>query len=206
MDIGDVWEMTATWNLQNQDCTNVLHLVATANVTGGATNQEITDALDAFFFNESSTWNPDAALYRGSHLICRYGTDIGEVRFATANIGSPGVITSSSELMPKQCAALITKRHAKAVKGNRGRMYCGFLTESTVVNGRLSGVTIGLFSNMRDWIANGDTIIGVGGSTAIRFVIANNANLPAIKLIDSCVVSPDIATQRRRGDFGRQNT
>jgi len=205
MIFGDNWRMVTRWNLQNQACLNIFYLRVIATSTGGASTGEIATALDGFFYNNSSLWNPSVATYQGSHFVCVAGIEVGQEFSALANVGEPGVQAPAAGIAAKQLCGLITKRHLMAIPGNRGRMYCGFLVADDVVGGTASVSLQATMQDVADWIANGDTVVGTGGTSTLEFGLVPEGSPSTFKPIKQCTVSPLLATQRRRGDYGRPN-
>lgn len=202
---GDTWRLQIGWAYEQQWALNV-HYLRQLSITGaGATNQEIIQVLENDIYALTKTWNSAAHKFLFADMVCVYGVQVGQQAFSNLLAGTGGDMGGADGFAPKQVAGLITKRHSMAVRGNRGRTYCGFLTQTDTVGGV---ATVGLQAKMQnyaDLLSLGTTIVGAGGTSSLRFGLWPRGNPSTFRLIDSCVVSPFLATQRRRSDFGRTN-
>jgi len=205
MIVGDTWRIAYRWHLENQDCISVHHIRAISTTGAGATNDEMAIALEDTLYQITDDWNPAAATWRELIFICTYGIEIGTVIFSSVHNGDPGAAAPADGQAAKQLTGLITKRHPQAIRGNRGRTYCGFLTEVEASGGVASVGLQAQIADLANLIASGTTIVGAGGSTSFRFGLVPASDNTIFRLITSCAVSTKLATQRRRGDFGRPN-
>jgi len=130
-----------------------------------------------------------------------------EVAFYARQATRPGLITSTS--MPGQCAGLISFYSEIAGPGGRGRLYFPFLpyTKADSYDNMDAAWTDDL-QVLADFLIQGNTFGSGGNSITVTWGHSRVPTDPALNWIPwvKSVAHPSIATQKRRGFYGRTNS
>lgn len=181
---------------------NIRNGFLTGVTGGGLTDAQITAAFSSLL---SLAYRP--LLSANARYIGCTIQDLQNVPQEPAVIATDGAGDGlvSGDPLPKQTAGLITLRATTGGRHGHGRLYVPFPGEddnSTVGKPNLTYmdklITLGIF-----WSSPVTITIG-GASVTINPVIRNRLNGDTVN-VTSFVAQDRWATQRRRGDFGRQN-
>ena len=122
-------------------------------------------------------------------------------------IADPQAGETTGDLIPRQAAAIISKKGTNAGRTGRGRVYIPFLSDAIVgdsghINtlGRtnLTALAVAIFTERSIDFGGGDVV-------TITPVIQNTLT-PYFNEITAYAVRTKIATQKRRGDYGKPNS
>jgi hypothetical protein len=145
---------------------------------------------------------PSTALY--------YGLSIQRVlptKSQPITLADPSAGTAMGDLNPRQCAGIIAKKGTLADRPGRGRIYVPFLADSqtgdtghlnTLGKTNLDAIGTQLFVPQS---------IDFGGGNVLGIVpVIRNFLTPFFNVITTFQTRLKIATQKRRGDYGRPNS
>jgi len=181
---------------------NVVHYDVSA-VVGTPTYEELADDLTTSVADDFKPWLSDNANYSGLKIRL-VGETPAPAPVYTA--GGAGVGTGGATL-PRQLAGLIRKRLDLAGPQGRGRMYVPFPGADMQENGAVSAAGQAQLGLIRAAVfgAAGSIALTPGtGSCTLAPVLWNRATDSFSGLV-STQISPQFATQLRRGYFGRPN-
>lgn len=113
---------------------------------------------------------------------------------------------AAGNLTPRQSCGIVAKKGDLPGRPGRGRIYVPFLADSLVgVTGHLNGVGSADIGFLAIKLFTSIVVDCGGGNTVTTFPCILNRPAPGFNLINSYTVRTKIATQRRRGDYGRSN-
>ena len=198
---GDRVQVRVITQLLTQVGMNVLHMTPTTVTTGGASLQEIANALDtalAPLYKPAMTSNSS---WRG--VGCQNITAPRSLEyFSVANTG-PG--TGATPPMGAQVCGVITYKTTNAGPSWRGRSYIAFPPGTA---SQTTGIPTASYTTLLAAIATAilapGTVVGATGSTAFRFGVLQSAT-DIVQFYASATVPSKWATQKRRGNYGRPN-
>jgi hypothetical protein len=200
---GDVIRGSAITDIAGQTANTGWFYAVTAVGGSPATDQDFCNALDTAVAALFKAWLPSEVRYSGiiAGIVARSPNPVGVQQTTNAGVG-----TAAVEPLPKQCAGITSWYTATAGRRFRGRTYWPFPSSAwNDVNGELSGAGKTAADNIASAV-QGLTSISSGGRTA---TIALGIYHRLTKLTTPVTVRltrGTIATQRRRGDFGRLNS
>jgi hypothetical protein len=203
---GDIIQVRVTCSEGNQISQNVLHYLLTVTGGGGMTQLQIATAFQNVVSPTYRQMMPATAFFEGVRV---QNLSPPMAVAAETNLHNAGTATGNG--MPRQASALIRTHTEFAGKKNRGRVYVGLLSSVFLdPGGILNGAGFALVSNLATLI--GPTVpLAFGGQTVNLALGVRHPNLPAppgtpsLTLVSSVEPTAFLATQRRRGDFGRTN-
>jgi hypothetical protein len=207
----DVLEVTVAMLLGAQLGLNKTTWQVTGTTTGGATQQEISAVLDGNWAAAYKALVANGVAYRGTSVQKIWPLPRVVREF---NVTNAGAGTAGAAACPTQTAGLISFQTANSGRSYRGRIYIPFPAIVDVQNSGAPVVGYGTrTATLATWYVNPITIVGVGGSTTIQQVIfhrkpTKSGGPPPAHSSDNVVSSSTrvlFATQRRRGEYGRQN-
>lgn len=183
-----------------------------ANVGGtGATDQDVADQLNTLAAADYIALLSTNATYDGVQVqICLTGYPFKAKYSSVSNIVGAGPGTVTGNVMPTQTSGLISYQSAFAGQQFRGRSYIPFPggADNTTTGDPTAGYVMRL-TTLAGVLETGLIITPAGGTVTLVRVLLNGPDKGGITPNPSPVVgaTPSIrwATQRRRGDFGRQN-
>jgi len=188
---------------------NVLHWVVTNVTTLGATVNEIASALDDTWHVAYKNWLSDKATYIGTGVRILTPPQTLE----QPSTGNSDVGTNTSLQVPTQNAGLIVLKTDFSGPKNRGRIFVPFVSTGSVApTGELSVGGTTLLNAIATAIDTTQTIVGGTGTTTLALVVKHGpgpTNPPPSLLsvlVKTIAASSGIATQRKRGDFGKLNS
>lgn len=204
--IGDLIQVRVQCVQGPQLSMNVLHYRVTSIVGGGLTLLEMGNALNGLWSPVYRPWMPVDATYRGVLVQNLQPPKTDSVEAATSLAG-----TAIGAGMAKQVSGLITYRTGFGGRANRGRSYIGFGSSTWMqAGGELSGAGLAILTALG--VQLGPIIAPTfgGKQTALHLVIRHpdaGGPPPVPQSTDVATVQAEqlLATQRRRGDFGRPN-
>lgn len=200
------------FSLQAQLSLNILHYVVGATSPTPPTDQDVADQVDGFYSAVYRPAMPATASYRGVEVqilntVWPYkALYVGATQNAAAGDG-----TASGAPLPGQVSGLISYQTARPGQGFRGRSYIGF---PAIVHDTGAGNPTPAYRVLLNAIGNitaaGIAVVTLGGNTAtlVRVILHGKDKtgfIPTPTPVDGFATSANWATQRRRGDFGRQN-
>jgi len=146
---------------------------------------------------------PSVASYLGMYLatINVPGIPSGVV---TSHLGT-GAGTASGDLLPRQASALLHFETVLAGRHGRGRMYIPFGTEDFNTSaGELITIGLAVADALRLFYGTPQTVSNAGVHCQLWPAVRDRAT-NVLTLIFESRTEKRWATQRRRGQFGRQN-
>jgi len=118
--------------------------------------------------------------------------------------GLPG--TGGPLLGPRQAAAIVTKRTALGGRAGRGRIYVPFLPTLLIANGHLEPVAgLPALQALAAVLFNPIVLTAHGVGATLAPLLNSPANLAGNPIV-GYVARTRLATQKRRGDYGKPNT
>ncbi len=175
------------------------------DIVGGASfdAQDYVDALSlrASFLHRA--WMPDSCRYLGMQL---YNINVAGIpsEVVTSAAGG-GLGNQSSEQLPRQVAGLIHLKTLLASRHGRGRMYIPFGCELwNTTNGDVSPTALAILDSLRILYGEPQTVSLAGVHCQLWPAIKERAT-NVLTLVFNSSTEKRWATQRRRGQFGRQN-
>lgn len=208
--IGDILEVRTVCQCfdTTQISVNVMHYRMTSQGSSAPDLDEIAASFSNHFNAGYQLIMPASCTYRGTG-VKNLTLPATEEHVSKASSG-PG-LASGTEL-PQQVSYVINFKTGLAGKGHRGRIYPGFVPTSHVnSSGNMSAAGITAIqlaaSNIPiTWTAGSGGVTG----TYVLIVLRRQANklplpFPTWDNVNLVTARLQFGTQRRRGDFGRQN-
>lgn len=205
--VNDLLQLRVNCQAASQLSQNVTHWVVTSTVGGGMSLGQLADAMFIHFRDVYKAWMPVTAFYNGVSLqnVTPPRTDPFE------GAGAAGAGGAIGNLEPRQASGLIRTLTGLGGRANRGRIYIGFLASSSVdASGELDAGGFALITGIAN--AYGPSITYTLGplQTQVQLTVRHPDTLPPARVpvftqVTSIQPQLLIATQRRRGDYGRQN-
>lgn len=204
-----VWCNTAAGN--GQASVNTIWFTVAATGSPPATDQDVADTLDGLIHAQMKGLLSAIATYRGVQAqiyssVTPYLAFFVDV-FQNANAGAG---TVAGNILPPQSCGLISFSTARSGAGFRGRWYQPFPGAADDSGG--GSPSAGYITRLA--ALAGNVSIGlapaIGGRTAtlVRAIVHGKNKggvIPPPTPVVGASASSNWATQRRRGDFGRQN-
>lgn len=180
---------------------NVLHYQCTAKAGTGCTPAQMALTFDAGCAAAYKAWLDNNSTYRGVGVKTLFPTPSIEV----ASVANTGVGTGGAIAVPGQVSGIINLTTAVPGRKGRGRIYPGFFSTTLLTAaGELGAAGQLLLAAINTAIPFTFTS-GAGGNTnQYQLIIYNRLAHVGTNVITSLAESK-LATQRRRGDFGRTN-
>lgn len=211
--LGDLLKVRAWVKDGDQAAVNTIYYLCTGGNTGGVTDQDVANSLEA-------NWNPlyialinNNAEWRGVQVYTKPSTP-GFPLAPVFNNGNPLNGTAGAVSLPKQTCGLIRYTSTNAGRQFRGRIYLPFpAATDNALDGAPSTGYLTRLSALATFLQNTFFLTDISGT---KFI-------PCIQVIEHGpfgkppqpppIPSPILAwnssnrwaTQRRRGEFGRQN-
>lgn len=205
---GDFLEARVLCQAANQLSENVLHyrVVSTA-VAGGLSLQDIATGLGLRLVAPYRAWMPVTASFNAVFVQNLTAPRTNPLE----SIGAFGAGTALGVLVPRQASALIKKETSLGGHANRGRMYIGFIASSSITPAsELDGGGLALLVGIAE--AVGPLIVLLIGASGVTLqLVVRHPDLPGPPRVpqgvDVSSLQPQIliATQKRRGDYGKGN-
>lgn len=205
--IGDFIEARVHCNAAFQLSLNVLHYELTAQIGGPLTLQQMCTAFSTAIGPAFRAWMPAAATY--SFVSFQNLTPPKSVTVQSAVGSGPG--TAAGNLVPRQVSGLARYRTDFAGRSQRGRNYIGFPTDGNITaDGELSAAGIAaLLAVIASYGRVVNLTVGVITTSMILAIrhkdIPGPPPVPSWTQVTATAAGVLLATQRRRGDYGRPN-
>lgn len=177
------------------------YIISDLVASSGSTVENMTTYLDTLISALYKNWLASDATYYGISVNRLQPSALQPITVVDPFTGTNGTKTS-----PKQSSSLVTKKTATPGKTGRGRVYIPFVSQtSTTVNGELNVVGFGFLDAISAFMFTPIPITFPGpGSCNLNPVLCKSTvDIP--KPIVSWQSRRTIATQRRRGDYGKLN-
>lgn len=198
---GDLLQIRVGCATVDQAGLNVLHYVVGASTGGIVTLANIADAFDSVFAPLYKACLAPPATYRG--VGCTNLTGIRTLESVANTRAGPG--TSGINLAPPQCAGLLSYKSGFAGAANRGRSYIPFPSSvSTLVDGTFNPTYVTALSLIGAAIAANRSVVNGAGNVTLFQVIKHSKDLTYATVLQQAA-HQRVATQRRRGGYGRLN-
>jgi len=201
----DVLEHTIYTQADEQLGVNVCHY-RVSGVTGLPTYEQLVTLMSARIASPYKDWLADGAGYAGCKLRLLAGPTSPAPWFSTEDFGAG----TAGDFTPRQLAGLIRKRVNFAGPKGRGRFYAAFAGD-TMFNGPVVGAAgLTVLGEISDTLFNGAaplTLVPAVGTTVTLvpgILLGGTGNI--VTDLTSAAVSGEIATQKRRGFYGRPNS
>jgi len=167
------------------------------------TDQEVCNALDTLL----------APLYKPalSNTATYYGLRVKKiwplpVFIPVTRHSHTGAGTGDSIPAPAQLSGIITKQTAGVGRSKRGRIYIPFPSTAYLDTDSTPTATyLTVLGAIAPALFAGDTIVGASGTANILPIIWGRV-AHSMADVTASRVNDKFATQRRRGEYGRQNT
>lgn len=201
--IGEVFQvrMVAFASALFQLGLNITHYITTAVAGSGATDTAIATAMDASWHVAYKAWMNNSVTYRGTGAKCIFPVQ----RLEAASIGFAGVGGGAVALLPSQLSGIIHFQTATAGRKGRGRVYPPFPDSgSNSTSGEMSNAGFALLQAIAAAIPQSIVVGVLPNQTTLQLAVWSKTAHTTIPITAKAAV-PKWATQRRRGDFGRQN-
>jgi hypothetical protein len=204
--VNDILQNRVDCRAGNQLSQNVLHYRVIGVVGGGLSLQQMATQAVAALGTVYRPWMPILAVF--DQVSFQNLMPPATVPFVT---GSGLAGTAIGNLVPKQVSGLIHSSTGLAGRSQRGRNYIGFLSDTfTTGAGELSGAGFALLTNIAAAIGPFVTYTLGALSTTLQLIVRHPDLLgpPILPNGTNCIsysAESGLATQRRRGDFGRSN-
>ncbi len=205
--IGDILQIRVNCHAGQQLSQNVLHYRVRSVGGGGLTLLQIATTFRDRVSVTYRVWMPIAATFQGVTVqnLTPPRTD-PVVGFSNA------AGTSAGDLLPKQVSGLIRLVTGLGGRANRGRVYPGLMSSSYAdASGELNGGGLASLQNIADALGPAFVLSVLTVTTELLLLVRHpDLALPAPHTptgteVVSVGAQSGIATQRRRGDYGRPN-
>jgi len=201
MAVNDILQFRFYCRLDDQVSVNVSHFKITAEVTGGATVQELATVLGGVMSGPYADVMSSTAQFMGTQ--CQKVWPLPKGASFSASLLAAG--TRSTEPLPPQSCGVVSLKTALAGRKFRGRQYLPFPAEND--NGVTHVPLAGYLASANTWMTTLFTLhttVGATGSTTYKPVIFHRADGSATDIV-SGRVREGWGTQRRRSYFGQHN-
>lgn len=204
--VNDFLQIRVNCQAASQLSQNVLHYKVTSTAGGGLTLAQIGTQFVATVGAQYRAWMPATATFNGVTVqnLTPPKTDPRET------VGG-GAGTAVGNLAPRQASGLIRTNTGLGGRANRGRIYIGFMSADSIdADGELTAGGLATLFGLANLL--GPTVVlTIGALGVVLQLVVRHPDTPGPIIVP---VSTDvtamqaqqlIATQRRRGDYGRQN-
>lgn len=201
--ISDILKVSAIWVCGGQEAVNTFHYLVTAAGGTPATDLDVLTTMDTAAASLAKAIIPSNARFDGwlGAIISRDPPPVTVQSTAGAGAGASGIIP-----FPKQATGITSWYTANAGRAFRGRTYWPFLSSNYAdTNGEINTGGVTAMDALAAAIQAISAINVTGRTATIQFGIYHRKT----KSMSPIVVRTTrrtVATQKRRGDFGRPNT
>lgn len=192
---------------------NVSHWICKNKVGPSVTDKNVATVFDALTSTPYKNVLPDTITYYGVGVqIVRGVVPMPAQQF---EIGNAGLGAVASTVMATQVAPFASFLTTVAGRRGRGRKFYMFMPTTFYDDGnKLTAPALALYDNISNLLSSNLTVVNGGDSIVLSPGITNvQVKLPDyptpymyFNVIETWDTSPYLATQRRRGAFGRVNT
>lgn len=204
--LNDILQLRVESRMGNQISLNVLHYRVILVAPAPQTLQQLVTGMATKMQAAYANWMPTTATI--DQFILQNMTPPVSVA-AVQSVVLPGA--GGTNGVPRQVSGLISSTTNFAGRNQRGRTYVGFPSAAWIdANGELTGAGLAKLVSVRDAIGPAMNIINGANVTGMELVIRhpNNPGPPettSATTVVQMLASTGLATQKRRGDFGRIN-
>jgi hypothetical protein len=199
--INDVYQIRIVGISGGQASINVLHYLVTAKAGTGATDGTIAAAVSTAIKVGYKSLMETTTTYRGVGAKRIFPVPPG---VETAVVSDTGFGSGGTGQAPTQCCGLITWRTAVGSRHGRGRMYTPFCAVTDLqTNGYFSAAYIVKLNGIAGTLST-PIVCGVTNTNTLSLIIWDRKNQVAYP-VTNWTAGNFVATQRRRGSFGRPN-
>lgn len=202
--INDIYKcrFVSQWISGSQVGINVRHWLCTAKVGAGASDLQFAQALDVAVAPLYKALMNNAVTYRGVGVQKIWPLPVLLEISTSANAGAG---TVANDMLPPQSCGLISFGTVLAGRHYRGRSYVPFPSEDDQTNGQFSvGYQTRLVALATQLGAT--FVVGGGGNTNTFIAVVYQRVAHLAQNITTASSHLNVATQRRRSTYGRQNT
>lgn len=199
----DILRVAAIAQLGAQVAMNVWHYFVVSATGTPATDQDVINTVDTTIATLYKGIIPSEVTYKGilGGIINRSPNPLPVQSTTGAGAGVTAV-----EPMPKQAAGITSWYTAFAGPGYRGRTYWPFISSGYQdVNGEITNAGKAAMDAVAGAL-QGLTSISTGGRTATIALAIYHKKVKLTTPVATRLTRTVVATQKRRGDYGRPNT
>jgi hypothetical protein len=195
MAIGDVYQVTYTWDYDGQRVQSVLHFKERVAETAAPASFALIEALNAAFTGALSD-----CIVSGVNVVSMYARrvkptpDIPYLLLADGN--PPFVGEVAGDPCPPQAAMLFSFYCTPAGASARGRLYLPGCSEAAQASGQITPAQLAIMEATRDTML--DDIGPVGANTGIWDLAVYSRKLGTADIVDVCIAHTNLATIRSR--------
>jgi hypothetical protein len=201
--INDVYQIRFVAFLQNQLGVITPKYQALTKTGTGATDAQIASGFATSIATSFKAMLNTSASFRGVGAKKIFPAPPG---VEASDISFQGVGTGGTNVVPMQCAGLISWYTGVGTRKGRGRSYVPFPAQTDLAT---DGSFIAAYQTRLSTLTTnlGATITcGLAGNQNTFKICLFNVPTSVATLVTNSVFHTQVATQRRRGFFGRQNT
>lgn len=181
---------------------NVLHAICTAKAGTGATDAQIAASIDTLVAANYKALIQNNATYRGVGARRIFPT----LGLESTSVASTGVGTAGANGLPLQVSGLLHIATLNATRKGRGRIYIPFpSTAAAAANGTMAAAYTVLLNALGATLSAGFSSGGGGNTNTFNWCLWHRASNTYDAWSANAQGTTKFATQRRRGDYGRQN-
>jgi len=185
-----------------QASVNTVYFRITGITAGTPDTQDMAVQFNAVIKGPYVAWLTSQAEYRG--VTCQDITQLplhSPSGISSHQVGSAGAIGA-----PRQSAPLIKWQTGIAGPKGRGRIFIPFMsTDELSAFGLVASGSLPLLTSIKDAIATFTSFTNAGNSATCEHVLYHRATRSATPM-ESYTIDNKIATQKRRGSYGRANS
>lgn len=203
MPVGDLYQIrTLCWS-STQIGLNVRYYTIAAFTGTEATPTQIAAGFDTALNGAYKALLSASAAWRG--VGAKRLTTVPTIEYSS--IGNAGVGGVAGDLLPTQVSGLISLYSTTPNRIGRGRVYVPFPSEADNTSAGVAQASYVTRLQTLAALLNVTTVVnGTGGTTSLAPVLRNRQTGALITLIGGTTFShSNWATQRRRGNYGKQN-
>jgi hypothetical protein len=171
-------------------------------IVGTPTYEDLVTLLNTTIPTSYLSGMPSTAQYYGISL-----QRILPTKSQPITLADPAVGTAMGNLEPRQACGIISKKGTIPGRAGRGRVYVGFLADSiTSSDGHLNAAGKLVLDAIGTELLTIQTRVPSVGTSVKMVPLIMNRLTPFYNYITTFQSRMRIATQKRRGDYGKQNT
>lgn len=200
---GETVKTTIECTIPSQQGLSVLYYKILGTAGDPVTLDDWCSGFSAQIVTQYKAWLSNAARYQGIRASIIYPFLSAEFTYFAAS----GVGTAGANLAPAQVSGLIKKTTGYGGPKGRGRMYVPFLaTDSLQSLGHLTATGLGYLEDIATVVPLVASIdnAAVTGTVTAQMILTRPPYATGNPVI-ALAASTRLATQRRRGEYGRTN-
>lgn len=203
LQVGDILAISTVCTCGGQEAINTFHYLCTAIGASPATDADCVQLLDTRIATDFKGILPSQSHYNGTlgGIITRSPPPVKQQSVSGAGAGSNGTLP-----LPKQCAGITSWYTNSSGKAFRGRTYWPFLSSNWAgTNGEITSAAATAIDLCAADVQGMSTVSASGRTATLAYVIYHRKTKDTTPIITR-LTRTVLATQRRRGDYGRPNT